>query len=384
MTDDRALLGRVGRIAVLALVVAAVAVGGAVAVGVLGVPSVSGVDNRFGPVDAETTVVETELHVSNPNPLGASVGDVTVDYTVAMNGIAMANGTKRGVTLERGNTTVPFRSEMHNERIPAWWVSHVKNGERTTLTVDASVTSSLVGGGGVDAPTVERKIETDIVGGFASNETRPVNASRPFVSDPVMYVNETTAEWGAVNRSTTPIKMGFALYNPKTAPITLTEMGYNVTMNGVPVGEGATDRSYVIPSHERRTVETTTRIDNSKLDEWWVTHLRANQTTDLRIEFYAKFRVGGETLRVPLDSLTYTKTIETDMFGNKGTNATATTPTSDSSDGGGRSATTAGSTPTASETETTTSGPETQAGDDSTTTDDGGTTTDGGPLGLRR
>jgi LEA14-like dessication related protein len=377
MTDGRAVLGRVGRVAVLTLVVAAVAVGGAAA-GVLGVPSVSGVDNRFGPVDAERTVVETDLHVSNPNPLGASVGGLTVDYRVAMNGVGMANGTKRGVTLERGNSTVPFRSEMRNERIPAWWVSHVKNGERTTLTVDASVTSSLVGGAGIDAPAVERRIETDVVGGFASKETRPVNADQPLVSDPVLYVNETDAEWGAVNRATTPIETTFDLYNPKAVPITLTETGYDVTMNGVPVGEGATERSYVIPSHERRTLATTPRIDNSKLDEWWVSHLRANQTTDLRIEFYAEFRVAGETLRVPLDSLTYTKTIETDLFGNEGTNGSGADGSTDEADGtDGTGTATATPTPTGDASEGDDgSGAATTSGDG-----EGGTTDDGGLLG---
>lgn len=382
MVGIRALVRSTRRVVALAVVALVVSAGGAVALGVVGTPSVTGVDNRFGPVDDETTVIESDLHVSNPNPLGVEFGDVTVDYAVSMNGVGMAEGSRSGVSLPKGNSTLEFRTNMHNERIPDWWVTHVKNDEQTTLTVDASVSSALLGGSAVDAPEVEREIETDLIGGFASNETRPVNANRPLVSDPVLYVNETNAAWGEVNDSATPIDMDFTLYNPKAVPVALTEIGYTVTMNDVTVGEGATDRSYVIPSKGTRTLETTTLVDNSELDEWWVTHLERNQTTDLRIEFYAKLRVGGDSIRVPLDSLTYEKTFETDMFGTKaaGNGSADSGGNSSAATGGGENGTT---TPTTSTTSTTTGGAaSTASADESTTAADGGstatTTEDGG------
>ena len=145
-----------------------------------------------------------------------------------------------------------------------------------------------------------------------------MNANRAFVSDPVLYVNRTTAAWGNVTESTTPVRLAFVVYNPKSHPVGVSELGYDVSMNGVDAGEGATESGYLIPPRTARTVETTVRIDNDRIDEWWVTHLRRNQTTDLRIEFYAKLAVGdGPTVRVPLDALTYTETIETDVFGTK-------------------------------------------------------------------
>ncbi|MFC4360007.1 LEA type 2 family protein [Halobium salinum] len=397
MDRIRALLSGTRRLVTVAAVLVLVAAGVAVATGVFGAPSVAGVDNRFGPVDDETTAVETDLHVSNPNPLGVSFGDATVDYAVSMNGVGMAEGTKSGVALDRGASTLAFRTDMHNERIPDWWVSHVRNDERTTLTVDASVSSPLLGGAGVDAPAVEREVETDLVGGFASNETRPVNASRPLVSDPVLYVNETDAAWGEVNDSATPIDTNFTLYNPKPVPVALTEVGYTVTMNDVTVGQGASDRTYVVPSGEARTLETTTRIDNSELDEWWVSHLQRNQTTDLRIEFYATLRVGGDSIRVPLDSLTYEKTFETDVFGTKadggevanasGGSTTATTTATDGESGSeGTTGTTAGGSTTTATT-TTDAGGLFGGGDGNGSAGDGGgpgtTTTDDGLLGLR-
>ena len=299
------------------VVVLIAAVGTAYVLGVVGTPSVVAVENRFGEVTNETTEVETDLVVDNPNPVGVTLGGTTVDYTVRMNGVAMANGTKEGLSVERGNSTLPFTTRMRNERIPDWWVTHVENGENTTVVVDATVTSSALGNRSAELQQ-EQHVETDLVGAFASDETRRVNASRPLVSDPVLYVNRTTAGWGHVSGKRTPIDTSFLVYNPKAVPYAITEVGYTIAMNDIVVGEGSSDREYVIEGRTTENVSTTTAIRNERLDEWWVSHLRNDQITELRIDFYAEIELpGGSEIRVPLDALTYERTVETDIFGTK-------------------------------------------------------------------
>lgn len=313
----RVFLGSKLRIAasiVLVLVLVGVS---AVATGLLGTPSVVGVENRFTGVNKTTTTIESDLMISNPNPIGVQLGGTSVDYAVEMNGITMATGTKRGVGIESGNSTLNFTTYLQNERIPDWWTSHVKNGERTTLVVDANVNSSLVGTS-VGAPPVEREISTDVASSFNSTETRPISANQPLVSDPVLYLNETSGRWGTVTETETPIEMTFTVYNPKPYPIAASSIGYDVTMNDVAMGSGSTERSVTVPPGETRTIHATTVLRNQKLDEWWVTHLERNQVTALEIQFYARFDLsaaGGGTVRIPLDDVTHT--IETDMFGNK-------------------------------------------------------------------
>jgi LEA14-like dessication related protein len=386
------LFGSKLKVILTALLLLVSSVGGAYAAGVLGAPSVAGVENRFGDVTAKTTTIETDLTVNNPNPVGVRLGGTSVNYTVSMNDVSMANGTKEGLAIEKGNSTLHFTTTMRNERIPAWWVSHIRNGERTELEIDARIRSSLLGQS-VTVPH-EREIETDVIGQFNSTETRPVNASQPLVSDPILYINRTSASWGSVSQSETPIDMRFVVYNPKTTPYTISEIGYEITMNNITVGEGTSDDPYVIESRSEETIATATAIQNQKLDEWWVSHLERNQVTDLRIDFYARIELpSGDTVRVPLDELTYTKRIETDFFGTKGetapgessTNESSTdsegtaepsstetstpddseTPTPDGDDG-----TTTTSTPTETATETTSTSTETTTSSE-TTTDDG-------------
>lgn len=312
-----AALSTKGRIALVGLLLVGGTVGGAFAAGLLGVPSVAAMNNTFGEVTNETTTIETDLVVSNPNPVGIGLDDVSVNYTVSMNDIEMAQGGRDGVRVGTGNSTLGLETEMRNEAIPQWWVSHVRNGEQTTVDIDATVTSERLGRS-VDFGR-SREIDTDLLGAFNSDETRPVNADSSLTDDPILYVNETRGEWGSVSESETPIDMAFTVYNPNLEPYVVSEIGYDVTMNGVEMASGQTDEGYVIPSGGSETIEFTTALQNRHLDEWWVTHLdeevRGHQASDLRIEFYAVIELpSGTELTVPLDELTYEETIETDIF----------------------------------------------------------------------
>ena len=307
----------VALVALAALVVVAVAF----APGPLGAPSVVGVENRFGPVNESTTVVESDLAVRNPNPVGAAAG-VTVAYAVDVNDVRLATGERRGVRLPPGRSTVPFRTRVRNDRIPEWWVSHVRNGERTTVAVRADVAAG--GTASFDAPTVTRTVETDLLAGLNSTEPRPVNAGLPGVSDPVLVVEETSAAWGTVTDEATPVRLRFVVRNPKPYPVGMTALSYDASTNGVPVGEGETD-AFVVPPGGTRTVETTAVVRVDALDDWWVTHLRRNQVSTLRLAFAARVDVGGTVVEVPLDPLAYEHTVETDVFGTKPGNETART-----------------------------------------------------------
>ncbi|WP_434520925.1 LEA type 2 family protein [Halorubrum sp. AS12] len=365
------------RIAVVGLLVVAAAVGGAFALGALGVPSVAAVNNSFGDVTNETTVVETDLVVSNPNPIGVGLDGVSINYTVSMNDVEMAAGGREGVGVASGNSSLAFETALENDAIPPWWTSHVENDERTTVAIDATVTSDLLGRSANLTRT--REIETDLIGAFTSDETRPVNADSALVDDPVLYVNETRGRWGTVSDAETPIEMEFDVYNPNLEPYVVSEIGYNVTMNDVEMGSGSTEEEYVIPSYGSETVEISTALRNDRLDEWWVTHLdesdNGHQVSDLRIEFYAVVEFpSGEELTVPLDALTYEETIETDIFdegihqGN-GTSADGSTDSDGSDDGTSDGENTSDDGGTSDDGDNTT---DDDSGDDNTTDDDSG------------
>jgi len=314
---------------------------GAFGLGVIGTPGVETVENRFTGVSENTTTVGTTLTISNPNLIGVRLGGTTIEYTVSMNDVAMARGEKEGIALGSGNTTIKFSTTMQNGKIPPWWVSHILNGERTQVTIDANVTDPLVGDRSLSL-TQNRTVRTDILGQFNATETRPVDADRPFVSDPVLYINETRGSWDRVTESETAMDIEFDVYNPKPVPYTVTKIGYDTYMNDVRVGSGETDRGKIITPGGRETIGVRNVIRNQRLDQWWVSHLQRNQNTTMYIDFYLVVEGAGERFRVDLDAIDYETPIETDIFGNKaeyptgdGTAASGDpTANSDGTDGG--------------------------------------------------
>ena len=309
----------VGVVLLVVLVVLG-SIAGAFAFGFVGVPNVVSSESRFGGVNESTTTIRTDVVVNNPNPIGLDRENATISHAVQMNGVPVAEGTKRGVSLPPGNSTRSITTYMENERIPEWWVTHIRRGERTQVAVATRVYSPALD----DSFAVPggRVLETDLLSEFNSNETRPVDADVPFREGPVLYVNRTSAEWGEVSETETPIESTFRVYNPLSVPIPITELGYTIRMNGVRVGNGSTDGVRVLDSGRVTPVNTTLTINATRLDEWWVTHLRENQETTVRVSFRlrADLPVVG-TVGLPVDVLTYTTELETDLLGRK--NATA-------------------------------------------------------------
>jgi LEA14-like dessication related protein len=297
---------------VLALVVA---IGVAFAAGFLGVPAVNEFQTEFTDVNDSTTTIGSTIEVRNPNPIGAFVLGVSAEYGISMNDVRMANGSTGAVEMAPGNSTVALATELDNDRIQDWWVSHVRNDEQTTVDVNATVESDLLG----QSVPVERtrSIETDVLSSFNSTETRPVNASTPLVSDPILYVNETRAQWGEVTDERTGIVLDFYIYNSKAYAIPVSKLNYTIDMNDVRVGAGENTDETVLEPGEVTRVRTVTYIQNENVDDWWVTHVERTQRTDVVIDFAMSVEVASTEIVIPLEGMTHRDTIETDVFGTK-------------------------------------------------------------------
>ncbi|WP_267639295.1 LEA type 2 family protein [Haloarchaeobius amylolyticus] len=379
------LFGSKLRIAGVAVVSLVLLVGLLVAVLGVGVPSVTGVENEFGGVNESTTVIVSDLGVHNPNPVGSGFLDVSAAYEISMNGISMATGDKADIETPPGNSSLELRTNLDNEKIPSWWTSHIRNDERTQVDIAASLESGVVGRS--FPVSQQQSIQTDMLSSFNSTETREIDANRPLVSDPVLYVNETAGQWGNVTDETTPIVLDFYVYNPKSYPIPVSEIDYDIYMNNITVGNGTNTQEYVLQPGEVTKVRTVTHIENDRLDEWWVSHIENDQVTNLRIEFDATFEVSGSDISVPMDQFTHRETIETDLFGNKAGsttgNETEDAAGADDSSDGDDAGTSEGTATTDGDGDATTTSPETTTSGDGTTTTtttsgDSGTTTDGG------
>ncbi|AQL44286.1 hypothetical protein BV210_16880 [Halorientalis sp. IM1011] len=285
----------------------------------LGVPEVTAVDNEFAGVTESITVVDSGVTVRNPNPVTVAVDSVDLRHTVFANGVRMGWGSREAVSLPVGNSTVEIGTDLRNDRFTDWWMRHVERGERTNLTVVASVTSATFDT--LYSRTVlTRTVRTDALAAVETDRRIPVEADTALVSGPVLYVERTRARWASVSQNRTVVAVNATLSNPTAFEIPLQSVGFDVAMNDVAIANGSTVDATTIPAGSTANLTVRVVVDNGKLDAWWPTHLERNQTTRVRIDPRVRVdlsRYGRGTRTVTPAPIN--RTVETDFFADEGT-----------------------------------------------------------------
>ncbi|USZ67620.1 LEA type 2 family protein [Halorussus salilacus] len=313
-------LGKVAVAVVVGMVVTTVGAGAALATGVVSpeAPTVESIDNEWGEITNETTGIETRVVVDNPNRFGIP-GVAGVSYDVAMNDVTVASGDSGRLAIPPGRNEVDLRTAIDNGKIPAWWASHINNGEETTVSVRPSLDAPLLSR---DLPSQDRTFETDMLASFDSESGESVTAG----DRTLLTVEETDASWGEATAEETPLRFSGTVTNPNEEAIEFATIGYTVSMNDVTVAEGTTDEAVRIEGESTDAIRVNSTLDNTKLDEWWVSHLRNDEETTLDVRVFAEVETDDGTRRVDLPFMSKRVAFETDILGG----GTATTRELDS------------------------------------------------------
>ncbi|MDS0476721.1 LEA type 2 family protein [Natrinema sp. 1APR25-10V2] len=319
----------------LVTLVALVLIVATVTYGVLAVdrPRVESVENEWGTVTSERTEIETEVAVDNPFLLRLGDAAADVSYSVSLNDVEVAAEEENRVRLAGDESTVTVSTWIDNDKIPAWWASHVNNDETTTVRVEPDI---VVDYAGIRVPAEEltrtRTVHTNLLEPLATNESRQFQVS----NQTVFVVDETDAQWGNATVNRTPIEASATVTNSLGIPVPITQLGYTVRLNGIVVGQGVAARQTVLEPNQTRTLEAGAAIDNSKLDEWWVTHRRQGGASNLTVDFNATVALGGVERTLPLDFISYERQFRTDLFGAENASGNASANESASDEDGGR------------------------------------------------
>jgi len=292
----------------LAVVVGALLVASVVVAVTFEGPRVEGTESEFAAVEQNESTVDTQIVLRNPNGV-AVPGGVGLDYTVFLNDVAVAHGTERNVGIGPGQNTIETTATFDNRMIPAWWITHINNDERSVMSTEADV--GLAGLPVGPTLSVERReVETDLLGPLATE-----NASRIAVGEAdLLVVGNQTGRWGEADGERTPLVVSSAMENVHDRPVEIAGTEYEIRMNGVVVGAGETDDGITLQPGESATYDVEAAIDTPRMQRWWVTHLRNDESTDLRVEVYAVAEVDGERKRLPLTIYERRAAFETDFL----------------------------------------------------------------------
>lgn len=124
-------------------------------------------ETRWGSVGPEGVEVNHKLVLFNPQPLPIPLP--VIEYKVYVNGVEVGEGsTRRIVVMSPGKDTVLlFTTSLNPRALIRWWVTHIRNGERTRLVVEAYSTVEVAGEKySFEVYRLEKLIETNILGGL--------------------------------------------------------------------------------------------------------------------------------------------------------------------------------------------------------------------------
>lgn len=104
------------------------------------------------------------------------------------------------------------------------------------------------------------------------------------------------------------------IYNPNPLALNLTNFSadYRLKMNDVVLADG-NKKGLQIPKNDNRTISFRTDLRTANIPEWWVTHLRNDESSKLEIPIKAGLKVSSFPLS--FSGYSYTDTIETDVEG---------------------------------------------------------------------
>ena len=122
----------------------------------------------WGGTDANRTGIDYHATVDNPTPIDATIS--RIGYTVRMNGVVVGEGDLEDEhRLEaETSTALDLTATIDHGRLPAWWVTHVENDERTEFRVEFEADVALpTGTVTVSLEELEHAetVETDVRGG---------------------------------------------------------------------------------------------------------------------------------------------------------------------------------------------------------------------------
>lgn len=253
-------------------------------------PKIERITYSWGKINESTTEILVNIDVYNPNPFPIPLKDVIVN--VYMNGIDMGKGHAIKVDISANSeSTVVIVIYLDNRKIPEWWVSHIKNGEKTTMDIKGYLVFDLKVFDFKVPLEFSNLIRTDILSSLSS---KPETVSIDGLAK--MTIRSIESHWGNVNDRWTEIITVADIYNPNPYPIPVISFDYTIKMNGITVGDGSEDLNAVIPPKSEAKLTLITKIMNDKLKDWWITHIKNGERSTVVLEIRPKIKVAGKEI----------------------------------------------------------------------------------------
>ena len=263
----------------------------------------------WGEINDTHAEIVTEIWVYNDNPIEASLNDITANYRLAMNRISIAHGKRTGLSIKEKNQSKKIRSFVRVQNLESWWVSHIRNDERSKLSVNAGINGEI---GplplNINGISYADTVETDIEGMLnqAVGELKENYSYNAVLIQPEIQVRGGSARFGEVTDTETPIIFNIRLHNPNNYAIPKPRTAGKISMNDIKLAEWREEKtlaeeqdSKLIQSGETDTVTFRADLQNEKIGDWLITHANQEEKSNGEININMIFEIQGVELEIP-------------------------------------------------------------------------------------
>jgi LEA14-like dessication related protein len=254
----------------------------AVAIGVVKPPKLIAAKHTWGQVTRESTQVVTSVEMENPNAFDINTGRISFQAEIYLNDVLMGRGSLAEVHIPSGTSTTRVETHMDNNLLPRWWASHLKNEEFTTVRIQAWGILHLIRNFSFSTPDLSRTVETDLLG--KANSTDPQVLSQGPMS---LLIKSRQLQWGQVTKDTTEVLGSLVVRNTGPLPITVARTTVLARMNAVVMAQADSTEATPLPPGKDVTVPFRAVMDNSRLLEWWPSHVNAAERTSFSLHVEA-------------------------------------------------------------------------------------------------
>ncbi len=240
-------------------------------------PDVTKMEVHWGKITDSYSELKAEIAL-NDIPFLFPLSDI--ESTVYINGIEIAQGHAEKIESNRAVLSI----KIDNERIRDLWVAHMKSNETSEILIKVRPVISLFT---IHIGSSEKFVETlktDIFGMDIDDVKLTVKGKEIFA------IKDITIKRGETSNLDTKIILSGKVVNNGMIDVEITKIEYEVVINGVLAGKGINNAYMKIRSGESKNFKTILFLDNKKIPEWWVKHLKNGERSDiiLRVKVHTK------------------------------------------------------------------------------------------------
>jgi LEA14-like dessication related protein len=290
-------------------------------------PEVREITSQWGEVTRETTELITTIMAYNPNPFSLPVKRVDCDFGV--DGIKIGHAETQGLHIEK-KTEFPIviHTEIDNSKMPELWTEHIKRHEQSEAEIDIGATFDLLVRDFTFRHTLKRPLETDLLSmlGEVGPTTTEKKAKLPLVGEKTVLkitLDSVSGSWGEATPEHTELNLSAIIRNDNPYPLPLPGMAYDIKLNDIALSSGQTEVSYILLPNLNKTVDAILILDNSHLDECFVSHINCGERSTFDISASLVFKLpidvaallGEDKVAIPICEVSHQ--FETDIAGTR-------------------------------------------------------------------